>query len=417
MALDERKKRATAVYLAGGTVLGGLFLYLLWSLRILFMPIAIGALSAYICAPALDFLYRRGVNRELGIVLLFAAFSLVLAAAGLQVREILPDEKGKLELKTVIKYRLNAKYNHYMGLDSAGATGNFAHSLLGAEFDPLVNNLNNRLIFSEKERGLFEEYARGYKGEKPIDPKILGYYRKNLEDDIRCNRRPGTDEPAAEEKALAAEEKEEGGGMAHWIVLPFVFLFLLMDNGQIKRFFVGLVPNRYFEVALTVLDNVDSALGAYLRGTFLECMLVGLTFIVCLMLIGVQIKWAVIIGLISGLTTAIPFLGTAIGLITGAAYALLAEEVHSILPFMTPENLIVGIVATVAVAHLLDNAVFQPFVLGSAVNLHPIMVILGITSGSLLFGFSGMLFAIPAIVISRVIIETVFKKLKAYYLI
>jgi predicted PurR-regulated permease PerM len=177
------------------------------------------------------------------------------------------------------------------------------------------------------------------------------------------------------------------------------------------------VPNRYFEVALTVLDNVDQAIGNYLRGTFLECLLVGLTFIACLALIGVQVKWAVIIGLISGFTTAIPFLGTAIGLVTGAAYALLAEEVHSVLPFMTADNLILGIAATVAVAHLLDNAVFQPYVLGGAVNLHPLMVILGITGGSLLFGFSGMLFAIPVIVVCRVILETIFRELKAYYLI
>src|SRR3989339_985254 len=316
-----RDRRAKIFYGTSAVVLISLFFFLAWSLRMLFLPAIIGALSAYICAPLLNRMHRFGVSREISVLLLFGVFTLLLALAAMQIQSVLPDEKGKLELKVHIKYRLNEKYRHYMGLDSTGTSGNMAYDVLGREFNPMVNRLNNFLLFSHYERSLFEKYKTGYKGEPPISQKIIQYDEANLQEDIKSNRKIDGEDPVAHNTIV--EKEESGHSMAHWIILPFVFLFLLMDNGAIKRYFVGLVPNRYFEVALTVLDNVDEAIGNYLRGTFLECSLVGLTFIVLLALFGFQFKWAVIIGVISGMTTAIPFLGTAIGLLTGAAYALL----------------------------------------------------------------------------------------------
>jgi predicted PurR-regulated permease PerM len=69
------------------------------------------------------------------------------------------------------------------------------------------------------------------------------------------------------------------------------------------------------------------------------------------------------------------------------------------------------------VAHLLDNAIFQPLVVGSAVNLHPLVVILGVFGGSLMFGFAGLIFAIPTIVVLKVVTETFFTGLKDYRII
>ena len=202
-----------------------------------------------------------------------------------------------------------------------------------------------------------------------------------------------------------------------WIVTPFVFLFLLMDDGSIKKWLVRFVPNRYFEMTLTLIDNVDTAIGKYLRGTIMECSLVGLTIGVCLYLVGFEFEWALLIGMVAGGANAIPFLGPVIGLVVGAGYALIVEDVSAPIPFFTAENLVVGVLISVGIAQLLDNALFQPVVLGGAVNLHPLVVVLGVVAGSILFGFAGMLFAIPTIVICRVFISTLFKQLQAYYII
>ena len=64
--------------------------------------------------------------------------------------------------------------------------------------------------------------------------------------------------------------------LSAWIIAPLVFLFLLRDTGEIKRGLLNAVPNRLFEPALRVLEDLDRALGSYLRGLFKECVLLGL---------------------------------------------------------------------------------------------------------------------------------------------
>jgi len=202
-----------------------------------------------------------------------------------------------------------------------------------------------------------------------------------------------------------------------WLVTPLVFLTLLFDDGRLKQGLIRSVPNRYFELTLTVIDNINAALGRYLRGTALECFLVGVSFSLCLFLIGVDPRWSVIIGAIAGVANAIPFLGTAIGMIVGIMYAVMAENISPLLPFINDNNLIIAIAASVFLVHLADNAIFQPYILGSAVNLHPLVVILGVMGGTLLFGFAGMLFAIPSIIVFKVVVATTFRQLRAYYII
>jgi len=196
-----------------------------------------------------------------------------------------------------------------------------------------------------------------------------------------------------------------------------IFIFLGFDNGQIRRFFIGLVPNRYFELSLTVLDRLDNAIGRYLRGTLTECFLVGVTLILGLILLGIPAGIAVAIGVVSGFLNAIPFLGTASALVIGVGYALIAENIRPLVPGLNPNDLALYVVILVVVTHVLDDVVFQPLVLGSAVNVHPLVVIIAIVSGALIMGLWGMLFAIPAVVVVKTIVATFFKELKAYRII
>src|SRR5690606_6435941 len=123
----------------------------------------------------------------------------------------------------------------------------------------------------------------------------------------------------------------------------------------------------------------------YLRGTLLECGLVGAVHMIGFYLVGMDPGMAILIGIIAGVANAIPFLGPFIGFVAGVFYALIAENVNPALPFLTADHILIGVMVTVAIAQLLDNAVFQPLVLGSAVNLHPLLVIIGVLGGSLIF--------------------------------
>jgi predicted PurR-regulated permease PerM len=199
-----------------------------------------------------------------------------------------------------------------------------------------------------------------------------------------------------------------------WCVAPLVFLFFLRDTGEIKRGLLSLVPNRLFEPALTVLADLDRALGDYLRGIFLECVALGFTAMLLLAIVGVSPRWAIAIGIFTGASNVVPYMGSAAALVGGLAYALLAEEIHPLLPMVNTENLAFWVIAAVGVAELLKNIFYEPFVLGGAVKLHPLVVVIGIVGGGILFDFAGVLLAIPVITVFKVFLTSTARQLKAY---
>jgi predicted PurR-regulated permease PerM len=149
----------------------------------------------------------------------------------------------------------------------------------------------------------------------------------------------------------------------------------------------------------------------------MECFLVGLSLILGLILLGIPMGIAVAIGVVSGLLNAIPFLGTAIALVIGVGYALIAENITPLIPGLNPNDLALYVVILVVIVHVLEDVVFQPFVLGSAANVHPLVVVIAIIGGSLIMGLWGVLFAIPAVVVIKTAVATFFKELRAYRII
>jgi putative heme transporter len=143
----------------------------------------------------------------------------------------------------------------------------------------------------------------------------------------------------------------------------------------------------------------------------------GLTLGAGLILLGIPVGIAVAISVISGLVNAIPLLGTVIALVISLSYALIAENIEPLIPGLNPNNLALYVLILVGITRVLDDVVFQPFVLGSAVNIHPLVVVVAIIGGSLVMGLWGMLFAIPTVVVVKTAVETLFKELKDYRII
>ncbi len=205
--------------------------------------------------------------------------------------------------------------------------------------------------------------------------------------------------------------------LSTWIIAPLIFLFLLRDTGEVKRGLLRAIPNRLFEPALAVLADLDRALGDYMRGLFLECALLGLTVTLLLAIVGVPPRWAIAIGIFAGATNVVPYLGSAVALIGGLAYALLAEEVHPLLPMVNTENIAIWVIAAVGLAELLKNVFYEPLVLGGAVKLHPLVVVIGVVGSGIMFDLAGVLLAIPMITVFKVLVSSTARQLKAYGLI
>lgn len=428
-ALSRAKRRK--LFFLISTFLGlAVFSLLVWALRELILPAIVGALAAYLCHPLLARMRRYGVPKAAAILLLFTGFFLVISLVSGQIRDAIPDEQGKLELRVRIQFKLNEKYQQLMQVDDSGK-GNLVYSLVGSEIEPFWQRINGWLILPPKERQQFEEYYRNRFGADRFDQKYYRYFLANIEQHKKNDALHTAEESVDQNTQVVTTEKKSetdananggllaaiGGVISLWMAAPFVFLFLLLDEGEIKRSLVLLVPNRYFEMVLTVIHNVDDALGRYLRGTFLECTLVGFTLMVGLFVIGFGAKWAFIIGTLAGLANAIPFLGPGIGLLIGLIYGLVVEEYTPLLGFITADSMFIWVLVVVGITQLLDNAVYQPVVLGNAVSLHPLVVIIGVMGGSILLGFTGMLFAIPVIVVLKVVIGTLIQQMKAYQII
>jgi len=421
----ERKIRRKVFYFTIGALTFALGGFLIWKLSILILPIIVGALLAFVFRPVKERFRIRWLPHELQVLCSFAAIGLALFFAFNTLRKHIPDEEQKLEFKVRLKYKLNEKYQQLVAKSPEGKS-NTVGQLVEKQLGPLMDKVNQFLELSPKERDLFLKYAAGYNGKPPIDKKFVAYFWASQRTGkyVVPEETPSETAPPAAPVAAAPAQAPPGGEgaslenkLSAWMLAPLIFIFLGFDNGQIRRFFISLVPNRYFELSLTVLDRLDEAIGKYLRGTLTECFLVGLTLIVGLILLGIPVGIAIAIGVVAGLLNAIPFLGTAIALVIGVGYALIAENIKPLIPGLNPNELALYVVILVVVAHVLDDFFFQPFVLGSAVNVHPLVVVIAIVGGSLLMGLWGMLFAIPTVVVVKTVVATFFKELKDYRII
>jgi predicted PurR-regulated permease PerM len=421
----ERKLRRKVFYGTFATLaffLGGL---LIWKLSILILPIIVGALLAFLFRPVKDRFRVRWLPHQLQVLCSFAAISLVLFFAFNTLRKHIPDEQQKLEFKVRLKYKLNERYRQLIAKLPEGKT-NAVTPLIENEVGPLMDKVNQALELNPKEGDLFLKYAAGYNGKPPIQSKFVDYFRANQKTGkYVVSENPPTSSsspppqvaPAPTQPPAAEEGTSLESKLSAWMLTPLIFIFLGFDNGQIRRFFISLVPNRYFELSLTVLDRLDEAIGRYLRGTLTECFLVGLTLMLGLILLGIPPGIAVAIGVASGLLNAIPFLGTLLALVIGVGYALIAEDIRPLIPGLNPNDLALYVLILVVLVRILDDVVFQPFVLGSATNIHPLVVVIAIISGSLIMGLWGMLFAIPTIVVVKTAVATFFNELKDYRII
>jgi putative permease len=187
------------------------------------------------------------------------------------------------------------------------------------------------------------------------------------------------------------------------VAMPFIIFFLLKDGRNIKKAFIGLVPNRYFEFSLDLLHKMDMQLGNYLRSQFTDAVVFGILTTTALGIMGV--KYFLFIGPFAGLANLIPYVGP----IAGALPALVVTLFDTGDLGMATTIIIVFIVLKLA-----DDVLIQPTVVASGVDLHPLLVLLAIIIGGELFGMLGMLLAVPATGFIKVVLQESLMTLRKY---
>lgn len=183
-------------------------------------------------------------------------------------------------------------------------------------------------------------------------------------------------------------------GMATNVFLvPFLALFLLRDGPRIKRGLIRFVPNRYFEFSLDALHKIDLQLGNYFRGLVLEISIVTLLSIGALWLL--DVPSFVLIGILAGITTVIPYAGSLLGGSVGVMLKLASTGSVTLAALVFLAFLLIQIT---------DEALIQPLVFAQAVDLHPLEVLLAVWIAAQFFGVVGMVLAIPVTSAGKVVL-------------
>jgi predicted PurR-regulated permease PerM len=408
-----------------GLLLSGI---LTWALRSLILPVAVGGLLAYICYPLVAGLERFRLRRGLAIGLLLLAF---VSAGVFLVSRIgagIPDDAGVLELRVRALRNVNRRYQALMGLDPSLARGNRLYRIAHEDLDPLLDRLNRVLALTPEEQARFLSLGPRPANAPIGSDRLQDYHRENLRTlEARARSavpRLGAGDPAVGAKNAPAPKKLPqtplaalGAILSTWVVAPGVFLFLLRDTGEIKCGFLRTVPNRLFEPVLAILSDLDHALGSYVRGVFLEGCALGISVALLLAILGVPINWAILIGLVSGAANPVPYIGSAVALLAGLVYTLFSDEVHPLLPMIRPESVALWMVLGVAMIEVLKNLLFEPLVLGSMTKVHPLVVLISVLGGGIMFGAVGLLLALPTVTMSKALISSTSHQLKAYGLL
>ncbi len=182
--------------------------------------------------------------------------------------------------------------------------------------------------------------------------------------------------------------------VANLVLIPVVSFYMLRDWDIMVARLHELVPRRYETVVARLARSSDEVLGAFLRGQMTVMLALGIIYSVGLSIVGLEL--AVLIGMLAGLVSFVPYLGFIVGIIAASLAALM--QFQELMPL-----LYVAIVFSVG--QMIEGMVLTPLLVGEKIGLHPVAVIFAVLAGGQLFGFFGILLALPVAAVVMVLLR------------
>lgn len=347
-ALADRLDRSiigiprNVVYWSAGILL---LLVLLSMLQAILLPFVASLLLAYVLNPLVVGLARLGLSRSIAALLLLALFALLFVAA---LYFLVPL------LATQIK--------------------SFA-AALPATVDRILSLLRDAGILPQPAAGA---PPQGYE-------ELIGNVVKS-----------------SGASASAILSSLFSGGLALLnslgliLITPIVTFYLLADWGKVVASAQRMIPRDALPFVEQIAEDINSVLSRFIRGQVLVCLILAVLYAVALSFTGVN--YAVLLGIAAGLLTFIPFIGS----LSCAAVAIAIAATQ----FWPDWGPIVAVAAVFAVGQLVDGNFLTPRLVGSRIGLHPAWLIFALIAFAYLFGFVGMLVAVPLSAVVGVVVRT-----------
>jgi len=322
-------------FLFGAGIIAGVGV-LLYLLAPILTPFLIAALFAHIASPVVGALERRRVPRVLGVLLVFVVATLAITA-----------------LVLVLVPMLSRQVAHFAGQ-------------IPAYLDWLLNTL---LPWLQLTLGLDMSWLN----REEVKNQAVQHWQ----------------ELGGAAHAVLSTLTRSGLGVAAWllnlILIPVVTFYLLRDWERILVRARELLPPHWRAGTVRLLRETDAVLGSFLRGQLAVMAILACVYSFGLWLIGLDL--ALPIGLVAGMVSFVPYLGLIVGLTSAALAALLQ--------FQDPLPLL-WVASVFGIGQVLEGMLLTPYLVGERIGLHPVAVIFAVMAGGQLFGFVGVLLALPA---------------------
>ena len=298
-------------------------------------PFLIGAMLAYLGTPAVNWTQRRRVPRTLG-TLLVVAFILLLVLALLLV----------------------------------------LYPLVQSEFVQLSRRLPELAV------GLYREVSPWLADKLGIELQLdLAAVKKLIAENLA----------SAQSLSLKLIAGVKAGGtlllaiLINIALIPVVMFYLLRDWNTIVKRIDELLPRRWLPTVRTLAREIDLVLAEFIRGQLSVMGVLAVYYVIGLSLAG--LKFAIPIGILTGLLVFVPYVGFGLGFVLGVLSALLQWSGWP--GFM-------AVLAVYGIGQLLEGYILVPWLVGDRIGLHPLAVIFALLAFGHLFGFAGVLLALPA---------------------
>ncbi|WP_300730170.1 AI-2E family transporter [Pseudomonas sp.] len=323
----------------------GLFIYVL---RPILTPFLVAILLAYMFDPVVGRLERFGLSRTWGTVTVFALFTVIVVALILVLVPLLAKQLMKLY-----------------------------------ELAPLILDWlqHTAMPWAQAKLGLSDGF---WKFDK-IKAAITAHMGQT------------TDIVGVVLSQATASSLALIGFLANLVLIPVVAFYLLRDWDVLLAKLRGLLPRDREPQIVSLVKECHDVLGAFVRGQLLVMLALGVIYSAGLMLLGLEL--GLLIGLMAGLAAIVPYMGFVVG-IGAALIAGLFQFSGDLYPML-------GIVAVFMVGQALEGMVLTPLLVGDRIGLHPVAVIFAILAGGELFGFTGVLLALPVAAVIMVLVRHV----------
>jgi predicted PurR-regulated permease PerM len=169
------------------------------------------------------------------------------------------------------------------------------------------------------------------------------------------------------------------------VLAPVIAFFLLLDWDRMVAKIDEWVPRAHVDTVHTLLNEMDNVISNFLRGQALSCLILGTFYAVSLSIIG--LNFGLLIGLVCGLLSFIPYVGAFTGFLLAGTVATAQ--------FYPEWTWIMASLGVFVAGQVIEGNVLQPFLVGKAIGLHPVWLMFALIAFSYLFGFPGLLIAVP----------------------